>query len=193
MKKGLFVVCVDNYQPEISAVTLPMLKAYAKKIGAEFTVITERKYPEFPPTYEKMQVYELGKNNDVNLLIDADMYVTEDMYDVTEVVPEGVVGSWMEYDPWITIKKDEYLKLDGTDRIPATNFLVVWAGQHETWKPLVMLPTVALSRMKRPFVVDEYCVGRNIKQHGYKTQGLSLPGAYGNLFTHGNVTTGIGE
>lgn len=42
MKKGLFVICVDNYQPEISAVTLPMLEIYTGKIGAEFTVISDR-------------------------------------------------------------------------------------------------------------------------------------------------------
>jgi len=187
MTKELFVVCVD-YNPAIASTTIPLLKEYAKKINAAFTVITERKYPKFPPTYEKMQVHELGKDNDCNILVDCDMFISKAMYDVTEVVSEGV-GAWEEYDPSLTIKRDEYIKLDGSDRIPATNFMVVWKDQHETWKPFDITFEEASSRMKRLFVIDEYCVGRNIKRCGFLVRGLLLPGTYGALFYHKNLTT----
>ena len=192
MTKCIFTVAVDNYHPEILAETIPLMEKYASKIGAEFKIITKRKYPDWPPTYEKTQIYELGVGNDCNLLIDADMVISEDLYDVTspDIVPEDSVGVWMEYDPVITIKSDEYLSLDGSDTIPADNFILTHAAQHELWRPLELSVDMALSRMKRPFVVDEYCVGRNFKRCGFKRAQLALPGAAENLFFHRNVTTG---
>ena len=189
MRKEIFVVRVGNYMPALCRHTLPSIKRYAKKIGAKFTLIRDRKFPEFSPTYEKMQVFDRGKDNDWNILLDCDMYLDEGMYDVTEIVSEDTVGSWMVYDPQVTIQSDEYLRLDGSDKIIATNFVVSGARQHSIWKPLEFSAQEALSRMKRSFVVDEYCVGRNIKRLGIGLSSISLPGAADNLFVHCNAST----
>jgi hypothetical protein len=191
MNKCIFTVAVDGYHPEILAETIPLMEKYAYKIEADFRVIIDRKFPELPPTYEKMQIYDMGKGYDLNLLLDADIYVTEDMYDVTrlDIVPEDSVGVWMEYDPRVTIKFDEYLKLDGSETILATNFVLTHAAQHELWRPLELSINESLNRMKRTFVIDEYCIGRNLKRYGFKKAQMVLPGAADNLFFHGNVTT----
>lgn len=189
MRKEIFVVDVDDYLPELTRHTLPSIKRYAEKIGAGFTVIDERKYPEVSPTYEKMQIFERGKDNDWNILLDLDMYIHEAMYDVTDLVPEGHVGVWMSYEPELTIKEDEYIEFHQGDSIAATNFVVTSSAQHDVWEPFDEPIEKYVSRMKRPFVLDEYCFGRNLKKHGYKQAGIALPGAYGNLFFHCNVST----
>lgn len=61
MKKALWVLNVDNYSPDITVITYPLLKAYAKKIRAEFCEITTRKYPAWPVVCEKMQIYDLAR------------------------------------------------------------------------------------------------------------------------------------
>jgi hypothetical protein len=182
----LFTVCVDNYHPEIACRTIPAMRAYAEKINSDFQMITERKFPEWPPTYEKVQVYELGKGYECNILLDCDLLLSERMYDVRGVVPIGYVGAWLQYDPSITVKEDEYMKLDGSDSILSTNFIVTRREQHKLWEPMNIPVLAAKDRMKRWFVVDEYCVGRNLKKFGYKVSGI--PGAE-NLFYHYNVTT----
>lgn len=189
MKKEVFVVDVDDYLPELTRRTLPSIERYAEKIGARFTVIRDRKWPEVSPTYEKMQVFERGRDNDWNILLDLDMYIDEAMYDVTEMVPEGHVGVWMSYEPELTIKEDEYIRFYEDDAIAATNFVVTSSAQHRAWEPFEGPLDEYLARMKRPFVLDEYCFGRNLKKYGYKQAGIALPGAYGNLFIHCNVST----
>lgn len=189
MSKGVFVVRVDNYLPDLCEVTLPAIEEWAKKIRASFTVITERKYPDLPPTYEKTQVWKLGRGNDWNILIDCDMAIRPEMYDVTVATMPGTIGAWMVYDPAITIAKDEILPLDGSGLALATNFMAVPQAFHDVWRHLDMESAELLSRMKRPFVVDEYCISRNIKQLGATISPLALPGAENNLFMHCNVTT----
>jgi hypothetical protein len=164
---------------------------YAKRIGADFNIISERKYPEWPITYEKMQMYECGKKYSCNILMDCDIWLDPFMYDITELVPRGSIGAWMEYDPSITIKEDEFLKLDGSDRVPATNCVVAHSEIHEVWKPFDLPLPVAVSRMKREFVIDEYCVGRNVKKNKIKIVGVITKSAEDRLFIHGNLTTKI--
>lgn len=188
MKKEIFVVRVDDYFPALCDITLPTIERYANKIGAKFTIIAERKFPEFPPTYEKMQVYDLGRDNDWNILLDCDMAIN-DMYDVTEIVTEGHVGVWMDYDPRLTIEYDDVIPLDGSVPIVATNFVASRREHHEIWKPLQMSYEEAASRMKRLFVIDEYCVSRNIISMKIPISGLAVPGAENNLFIHCNITT----
>jgi hypothetical protein len=39
------------------------LQAYASKIGAEFRVIRERRFPGWPLDYEKLQIHELARED----------------------------------------------------------------------------------------------------------------------------------
>jgi hypothetical protein len=93
--KTVWTVVVDDYFPQLCEITLPNLAAYAKRIGADFQIITERLNPSFPPTYEKTQIWDRGIESDWNILIDADMLISPTFWDVTEIVPEDHVGMYM--------------------------------------------------------------------------------------------------
>lgn len=183
MKKiELFVVDID-YPKEISSLTLPAIEQYANYIGAKFTRITERRFPKYPITYEKMQVYDLGKDNDWNLLLDCDMLIKEGMYNVIPLVPEGnYVGAWHCFSP-----KNLY-NGRGIDVGIASNFLVVKKKCHDLFKPLDNNehPEKWLDSM---FNVDEFCISLNRQKLGYQLSGLELSHSYGRLFKHVNLNT----
>ncbi len=102
MKKAVYTVNIGNYIPDISAITVPAFKAYAERIGADFIQITERKFSPFAFGYEKMQIYELGKDYDYNVYFDLDVIISPKMFDVTDKIPADVVGHLGGYgaDTW---------------------------------------------------------------------------------------------
>src|SRR6185437_11005470 len=50
-KKVIYVVVTDGYQPDVCAHTIPSIQRYAKKIGADLQIISQRKYPGLPASY----------------------------------------------------------------------------------------------------------------------------------------------
>ena len=92
MKKQLVTLDINNYNPEITKWTLPTIKHYAHKIGAELKVITEPvfKQPGFV-TYEKFQIYELAKGYDWTIFLDIDTLVYPDTPDFSEGVTKDIV------------------------------------------------------------------------------------------------------
>jgi len=183
MKKVLYTVCVDDYFPELCEITFPNLRAYADKIGAEHHIIRDRKYPGFPPTYEKLQVHELGKYNDWNILIDADAMIHPQMWDVTEKIPKDHVGFHAGFEAHYLFKKDPYFLRDGRNRGVSANFLVSHAWCHDFWTPLEFGWDVAESRTERNHIVDEYCLSRNLAKFGLKWTGV-LESYQQHLFQH---------
>jgi len=156
-----------------------------------YTIVLDNWFPELCAVWSVLRHwqprYELGANNDWNILIDADIAIGPHMYDVTRMLAPNQIGAWMSYEPWITIKEgDEHIR-PGNQAI-ATCFVAVPHACHEAWKPLPFTSKEALERMKRQFVVDEYCMSRNIVEHQFQLSGISLPGVEQHLL-HCNVTT----
>ena len=71
MRKLIHVVNINDFFPELFALTYPTIKSYAERNGYMINLITERKFPDYPINYEKMQVYEDCKDAHVNILCDA--------------------------------------------------------------------------------------------------------------------------
>lgn len=181
-KKTIFTLNVNNYAPEITEITYPLIKRYADKIGADFYTIKDRKFPDFPPVYEKLQIYELGQKmeNDWNIYIDSDALVHPDMIDVTNHISKNTVmhaGADLASNRW---KYDRYFLRDGRN-IGSCNWFTVASDQCiELWKPLDDLtlkeaisninPTVhELSTIIIPeHLIDDYTLSRNIAKYGLK-------------------------
>jgi hypothetical protein len=186
--KTLYTVCVDDYFPELTQYTIPNLERFAQRIGAKFHVISDRKYPEFPPTYEKLQIHTLGKDNDWNILVDADAMFSPQMFDPTSVVAPNYIGYHMEFDASLLFEPDEYFFRDGRKKGIATTFMVVPRACHDIWTPLEFSADVAKTKTKRWFIVDEYCVSRNLARFGLKQTGI-LEGDSSHLYKHFDLTT----
>jgi hypothetical protein len=180
VSKTVWTLAVDNYAPEITSLTYPLLKRYAEKIGAEFRTITERKFPDYPPVYEKLQIFELGRNNDWNIYIDSDAIVHPDMFDVTNHLSKDTVahnGNDMAGNRW---SYDRFFRRDGRHLGSCNWFTVASDWCIDLWHPLDDLTLEEAARNIHPIVhelnsgitpshlIDDYTLSRNIAKFGLK-------------------------
>lgn len=181
-KKTLWTLNVGyKYAPEITELTYPLLKRYAKKIGAKFEVITKRKFPEFPIVYEKLQIHELGKRSDWNIYIDSDALIHPDMYDVTDHLHKDTVchnGADMAGNRW---KYDDYFRRDGR-HIGSCNWFTIGSDWClDLWRPLDDLTSkqalanifpiqseLSAKGINWDHLIDDYTLSRNIARFGLK-------------------------
>ena len=89
MSKTIFLLNIGKYLPKITKITYPLIEYYADKIGADIVKITKRKYPDFPVTYEKFQIYDLA-SSEWNIYIDSDTCILPEFYDLTPFMDKSV-------------------------------------------------------------------------------------------------------
>lgn len=182
-KKTIFTLNVDGYAPEITALTYPLLEAYADKIGANLHIIGERKFQEWPVTYEKLQIYELAQEmgNDWNIYIDSDALVHPDTPDLTLLLPKDTVAHYANDFAPVRWKSDRFFKRDGRN-FGSGNWLTVASDLCiDLWRPLDDLtPQEAISNIfptvfeqvsgvvNRAHLIDDYALSRNIAKYGLK-------------------------
>lgn len=181
MKKTVFTLDINNYAPEIKAVTFPLIRYWARKIGATFRIINERKFPDWPIPYEKMQIYELGKEmgNDWNIYVDADTIIHPETLDWTYYLNKNTVAHNGSDYALIRWRYDRYFWRDGRN-IGSCNWMTIASDWCiDLWEPLDMTydeavqnvyPTVGeLSSVIVPeHLLDDYTLSRNIAKYGLK-------------------------
>ena len=183
VKKTIFTLNVDGYAPEITALTYPLIEAYAEKIGADFHIIKERKFPEWPVTYEKLQIYQLAQEmeNDWNIYIDSDALVHPDTQDLTLLIPRDTVAHFGKDHAPTRWRSDRFFQRDGRN-FGTGNWLTVASDLCiDIWRPLDDLtpeqaidnifPTVFEKRsgiITRDHLIDDYTLSRNIAKFGIK-------------------------
>lgn len=186
IKKTIFVLNVDNYNPMITSLTYPLMKTWALKIGANFHEIKTRKFPTFPVAYEKLQIYELGKDmkNDWNIYIDADALVHPDLFDITNHLSKDTVlhnRNDLSGNRW---KYDEYFMRDGRYISSCNWFTIASDWCLDLWKPLDMTCEEAVNNIypvklelnagiTRHHLIDDYTLSRNIARFGLKFKSLA--------------------
>lgn len=115
-KITVYTLAVDNYSPEICAITFPYMRRYAKKIGAAFFVITERKFREWPCGVEKFQVYDLARDrgDDWAYFFDADALIHPDMFPLHPLIQKDtVMHNASDFAPHRWSYNNSYLLRDG--------------------------------------------------------------------------------
>lgn len=186
MKKSLYTMRIGNYAPDICELTYPLLKHWARKLGAEFVEITERKYPDWPIPYETFQLYELMKERDDDWCywIDADALVNPETPDWTAyMTPDMCCQNGTDPGP-IRWRQDEYFRRDGR-RISSCNWhAIVPRDCRDFFRPLddLTFPEVvdrisiiiseARGHCAREHLVSDYTVSRNIARFGLKYKTL---------------------
>jgi hypothetical protein len=197
-KKTLFTLNVNNYIPEITKFTYPLFKRYAHKIGADFHVITKRKFPKFPVTYEKLQIYELAQQqkNDWNIYIDSDAMIHPDTPDFTELIGKDTIFHAGVDFASLRFKYNRFFKRDGRNFGSCNWFTIASDLCVDLWKPLDIpkeeaianifpISDEVLAGITPDHLIDDYALSRNIAQYGLKTvvykelaTKLGIPGDY---------------
>jgi hypothetical protein len=203
MKKTLYTLNIDNYSPEITALTYPLIKRWANKIEAEFYVIDKRVFPKhYAPVYEKLQIYELQyeRSDDWSIFVDSDALIHPDMWDPTNYLHKDTVahnGNDMAGNRW---RYDRFFRRDGRN-IGSCNWLTIasdWC--RELWHPLDDITyEEALENIfpiqdelntvvKKEHLIDDYVLSRNIAKYGLHFENLfsiqSRLGDTGSYFWH---------
>jgi hypothetical protein len=184
VRKTLWTLNIDDYAPDLTAWTYPLMRKYAAKIDADFRIITERRFPDWPVVYEKLQIHELGRGNDWNIYIDSDALIHPDFFDVTEFLPRDTVmhnGRDLASNRW---RYDDYFRRDGRHIGSCNWFTVASSWCLDLWEPLEMsfaeaVENITLSHgevvsdvMDRGHLIDDYTLSRNIAKYGLKFQTL---------------------
>ena len=187
LKKTIFTLNVGGYSPEITKRTYPHIKAYADKIGAHFVVIEDRKYPNFPVVYEKLQIYDLGAymGNDWNIYVDSDTLIHPDTPDFTVLLNKDTfIHNGADFAP-IRWTYDHYFLRDGRNIGSCNWFTAASDWCLDLWHPLDDIGLEeALKRIHptsdelktvitKDHLIDDYVLSRNIARYGLKFDTLA--------------------
>jgi hypothetical protein len=201
MKIAIWVLNIDNYRPDITTHTLPTIKAYAERIGASYNEIIERKFPDFPITYEKMQVYELGKENDWNILIDADVVISSkfpNVIDFADKDPDTIISyqqcnimDYFQKDPVFSLLP-QVQKSDGSGVAivtPSASFVVTSKKATAIYKPVGLSPEEMAKKVRLPLMVDEWNMAYQMALNQLKSKSFKHVGLPESRIYHAAVTS----
>jgi hypothetical protein len=181
IKKTIFTLDID-YSKELTDLTYPYIKYYAHKIGADFYIINERKFPDYPITYEKLQIYELSQQmeNDWNIFLDCDTLIHPDLMDITVHIPFDTVCHFGEDIASHRWKYDRFFLRDGRHIGSCTWFMAASSWCSEFWKPVDDMTLEEIENSIFPIrkeelygikplgLIEDYIVSRNIAKYGLK-------------------------
>jgi hypothetical protein len=172
------VLATEGYAPELCAITLPTIKAYAERIGADFNLITTRKFPSFPVNYERLQIYEAGKSYDWNINIDADMVIGKKLHDITTNAPENLVRIVMKFDAtmYFNVENNIYFQRDGRNVGLVDAFIVTSRLTHDLWEPLPgnFEDHLSLFKDDQNRRISEFCLSQNLAKYGLQFGGAFI-------------------
>jgi lipopolysaccharide biosynthesis glycosyltransferase len=88
-RHAIVTLCIGETAAKCAAISHPAIQAYAVRIGADFHVITERRWPDLHIHFEKFQMYDLVMGYERTLYLDSDVIVAPDAPNIFDVAPEG--------------------------------------------------------------------------------------------------------
>ncbi len=183
-KKMLYTLAVDGYAPELTAITFPLLKEFARKHRYDFHVITERTHPEWPPVMEKFQCYDLVQKHEAEyaIFVDADAMIHPDMYDPWAHIPKDHCfhnGHDMCNLRWC-VAHDRFFQRDGRFLAGGNWFTGATELTYDIWAPhddltipqaIANITPIVLEKktvIEASHLVDDYLTSRNIAKYGLK-------------------------
>jgi len=179
-KVVVWTLNVDGYAPEITNITFPLMRYYARKIDAEFRLIEHRKWPDWPVVYEKMQIHELGRDNDWNIFFDADTLVHPECLDWSSFIDEDTCAHNDVDFANLRFRYDEYFRKDGRNIGTCGWFTIAPKRCIDLWEPTELSREEIIERcrctvgerncglMDDTHLVDDYVMSRNLAKRHFK-------------------------
>ena len=177
--KCVHIVRKPNLSEAVCALTVPFIKEYARRIGAELNVIgNTRAFPDYPTTYERMQIFATGRNYSWNICVDTDMLLGPSLVDVTTTVPREAIGLIMNYSASQAFPvNNRFFLRDGRDFVPVESFVVSSDWTHDVWEPLRGNSLTHMTMVFSEDQIAEYTLAHNIAKYGLKCAGALPPGS----------------
>jgi len=90
---AIVTVTIGDVYAKLATVTHPLMMAYAKRVGAEFEVISKRVYPKANCVWEKFQISGLLKKYERIAFFDTDIVVGRATVNLFDLVPQDKFGA----------------------------------------------------------------------------------------------------
>jgi len=123
LRKAVVSMAFGNDWWKIASVSFQALSLYAEKIGADFVVMSKRRYPNLHVHWEKLALREIVAEYDRTFYVDADAVIRPTAQSVFDFVPETHFAA---HDEMIeTGRVDEYRRCAefyGVDPVPRWYF-----------------------------------------------------------------------
>lgn len=177
--KCVHIVRNNNLSEAVCALTVPFIKEYARRIGADVNMIgTTRAFPDYPSTYERMQIFAAGRQYDWNICVDTDMLLGPSLLDATTTVPRQAIGLIMNYSAAQSFPVNHRcFGRDGRDLVPVESFIVTSDWTHDLWEPLKGSSPANLALVFNDYQIAEYTLAFNLARYGLKCSGAFPPGS----------------
>ena len=199
-RKRIFTLDLGGtYSPTIKALTFPLIKHYADRIGASFEVITEDKFPGWPDRTNKFQIHDLiaGEEDTWAIFYDADTLIHPDMPDITELISKDTVLHNAKDFAALRWKYDPYFWRDGRHLGSCSWYEVAHSWCRDFWCPPSMqqhpienrfmtleeivgqirpIQNEIINRLDPAHLIDDFTFSRNIARFGLKFQTLQMLG-----------------
>lgn len=187
MKKALVTLYVGDPFPELFSITSVFMDTWARKIGAELLVISERVLTKDgdgkPLNYEKFQMQEISQHYDWTYFIDADAFIHPDTPDWVEMVNDKSVVLFNGVDNRLDRFAPSHYSRRSGSRIGACTWNVIssdWTGP-DLWAPpsdfesavkniTPIWAEASSGHCKREHLIDDYQLSDNIARYGLKVQ-----------------------
>ncbi len=176
-KKCVHIIGAPVHSQELCAVTIPRIQRWAEAIRADVNIIGgTRVFPDYPVTYERMQIFSAGRGYQWNICVDADILIAPDTQDVTLTVPRDQVGIIMNYSASAYFDVDnKYFIRGGRDFAPVQSVIVTSDWTHDLWEPLRGVAGTHLAAVKNISQFAEYALALNFARFNLKFSG-AFPG-----------------
>ena len=92
----VLTIAIGDFYNEVSKYTIPTIKAYANKFGADFLCITDGDTKYASQKWKKFSIYELLDNYKRILYVDIDILIRDDAPNIFDIVPETKLGMFNE-------------------------------------------------------------------------------------------------
>lgn len=94
MPSKLILVKADKNVKEMADITLPYIKEYAKRVGADFGILSQNKGLHYH--YRILQLHKWLTKYDRVLVFDCDILIRKDCPNLFDIVPEDKIGTVLE-------------------------------------------------------------------------------------------------
>jgi len=182
-KTAIWILDIGEYNRAIYNMCVPTIERYAKKIKADLNIITERKFPDWHVTYEKAQVYELGKEYQWNLVMDTDVLFHPSCPDFRHVVQDYMVGLKESYSADAVFNLNSNFYRDRRKMGINAVFAMASHHCHDFWTPLPgkqedhlemihMRPEEVERGVPKEHFITEYWLSNNLAKYGLQYNGI---------------------
>ena len=179
MTTCIHFISIPDCELPFASISLPMVRAYAQRIGASLNIISQRKFPDFPVQYELVQIYEAGASHDWNMHLGAGVLIGDTLPDPSSYISSDHIATTITFSAQVEFYTHGNIYFERNERDLGVSDTIFLAHNlnHEVWEPLGG-PFSSYSHIVKDSRQDKfgsYVISHNMAKYGIKLSGIFPP------------------